>query len=227
MKNLIDKIAPLLTEARKAQIEKVLDQRLESIELAIESCADRHNALAAVRTSEVFGIHRVHLITPEDDAAKSGDTSQGALHWVEIITHPSLESFLDYAKKRGLQLVGGIPSAITSLHEVPVTEPLCIMIGNEHRGLSSEARNACDIHYQIPMYGVSESLNLSVSAAISLYDLTSRKRTLLGKSGDLSENRRLELKEKYYCHSIDPRIKEILLKNTVIASDEVAKQSSN
>ena len=65
-----------------------------------------------------------------------------------------------------------------SMQAVPIDKPLCLLIGNEQRGLSREAMDACQLCYRIPMAGMSQSFNLSVAAAISLYDTTCAKETL-------------------------------------------------
>ena len=107
-------------------------------------------------------------------------------------------------------VAGGTVDATVALSDVPVEKPLCIIIGNEQRGLSKSAQAACDIRYQIPMFGMSESLNLSVSAAISLYDTTSRKRQLLKCASDLTQDQQATLRAQYYLNSVSARLSEAL-----------------
>ena len=102
--------------------------------------------------------------------------------------------------------------ADVNISDVPVNNPICLMIGNENRGLSTQAQDACDLTYRIPMHGMSESLNLSVSAAISLYDTTQRKRALLNNAHDLSPTQQLNLRAHYYLHSVNHNTVDILFK---------------
>lgn len=211
---IIETLEPYVTARRQQRIKSVLDSRLQSIQLAIEAPSDINNALAAVRSSEALGISTVHIIEPEGDARSARTITQGAIYWVDVIYHDSLADFLSIIQSQSIILAGGTVNATEPLSNVPVEQPLCIMMGNEQRGLSPEAEKACDIRYTIPMFGMSESLNLSVSAAISLYDTTQRKRQQLKANGDLTPSEYTRLKSKHYLRSVDQRTAATLLKTT-------------
>lgn len=202
---IISKLGEFVTPQRRRRIEGVIDDRLQSIHLAIEHPADINNALAAIRTSEALGINTVHIIQPENNAAAIHTLTQGAFYWVDIRFYDSFEHFLSWLKTENIYLAGAIPAANTPLSGVPIEKPICLLIGNEQRGLSDEARIACDLHFSIPMYGMSESMNLSVAAAISLYDTTTRKRSLLKNNGDLSSEQKLFHTAKYFLQSVNRR----------------------
>ena len=218
---LVEKLAPFINDTRKARIEAVLEQRLSSVQLAIENPSDINNALAAVRTAEAFGIANIHIIAPEGEAGSTRLITQGAFYWVNIYFYQSLDEFL--AQVKGFKLAGGalptpdprLPASNTqlTLSQLPIDHPICLIVGNEQRGLSEAAKQACDWLYKIPMVGMSESLNLSVSAAISLYDVTTRKRAQLDSSSDLSEAQQMALRSKYYQKSVNGRLVAQLLKN--------------
>lgn len=212
-KAVVEVLDPYVTDARKGRIETVLNGRLNGIQLAIEAPSDINNALAAVRSSEALGISTVHIICPEGDARYARGITQGAIYWVEVKFYESLASFLDWATEEQMKLVGGTVTATTALADVPVTNPICIFLGNEKRGLSSEAVNACAIEYKIPMYGMTESFNLSVSAAISLYDTCNRRRALIGSDTDLTAIQRLGFQATYYLNSVEARLALALLKS--------------
>jgi tRNA (guanosine-2'-O-)-methyltransferase len=201
-----EKLAPFITEARKARIDAVINARLHGIQLAIESPSDINNALAAMRSAEALGISCIHLIKPEGSAGAARSITQGAFYWVDIIYHPSLEHFLAQMQSEGIALAGGVINADGPLSDVPIEQPLCIFIGNEARGLTEAAQAACQYRYSIPMVGMSESLNLSVSAAISLYDTSQRKRQKLGANSDLTTQQQSALRAQYYLHSANSRM---------------------
>lgn len=203
---IIETLQPFISKARQARVSKVLSGRLGSITVAIEAPADINNALAAVRTCEALGVTHIHLIAPQGDAGAIRAVTQGAFYWVTIKLHPSLEDFLQSLPHASWQLAGAVMEAPVPLCEVPIDQPLCLLLGNEQRGLSISAKNACDFLYSIPMFGMSESLNLSVSAAISLYDTTQRKRNALGQNSDLSAEEYLQLQAKYYLRSVNPKL---------------------
>ena len=208
---IIDALEPFVTPRRKGRIEHVLKGRLNGIQLAIEAPSDINNALAAVRTCEAMGVSNIHLITPEGDAGAIRAVTQGAFYWVNIHTYPSFEAFSASLRQTPSQLAGAKMEAPLQLQDIPINNPLCLMMGNEQRGLSKQAQEDCDMLYSIPMVGMSESLNLSVSAAISLYDTTQRKRLALGRQSDLSETERSQMQAKYYLRSVSPRLIKALL----------------
>ena len=109
-------------------------------------------------------------------------------------------------------IAGAIIHAEKKLSELKIDKPICILIGNEQRGLTHEAKNACDILFSIPMCGMVESLNLSVAAAISLFDLTQRKRMTLKNNTDLSITTEKKLRAKYYLNSVEARLAVNLFK---------------
>jgi tRNA (guanosine-2'-O-)-methyltransferase len=203
---VVEVLSPYLTEARRARIEKVLTSRISSVEVAIEAPSDPHNAAAVVRTCEALGAMTVHAIAAEGDVLHKKRTTQGAYHWVHTRQHADLGGCLDDVHARGLLLAGACVDAVTPLGALPIDRPLCLLFGNEHRGLSESAREACDERYAIAMFGMSESLNLSVSAAISLYDVLGRLRAALGRDGDLDDAAVLRERAIGYVRSVDERL---------------------
>jgi len=205
---VIEALAPFVNEKRKKRIEKILLNRLGSIQLAIELPSNINNALAAVRSSEAFGISKIHIITPKNDTAFSiQSVTRGAFRWTEIIFHTTFKKFYRQIKAENYLLAGGVTDHThTSLCQLPIENPLCILIGNERRGLSAAAKAECDLLYHIPIVGMSESLNLSVSAAISLYETSKRKRISIQCLGDLSLEARRKLKASYYMNSVNERL---------------------
>ncbi len=210
---IIESLQAYISPRRQERILSVVAGRMNSIQLAIEAPSDINNALATLRSCEALGISAVHFIQAEKNAANLRSITQGAFYWIRSYYHPNLNTFLDAIKAEGFVLAGGAVHASSTipLHAVPIEKPLCLLLGNERHGLSPEALSACDLHYQIPMAGMSESLNLSVSAAISVYDTTLRKRIALGKKSDLTLKQQLESQAQYYIASLNPRLVNALL----------------
>jgi tRNA (guanosine-2'-O-)-methyltransferase len=201
---VVDALRPYLTDARAARIEQVLAARVEGVTVAIESPADVHNAAAVVRTAEAFGLTSVHVVSPEHGALSKRATTQGAHHWVQTWEHQDLDALLDALGGR-YALAGAWPDAPSTLEALPLERPICLLFGNEQRGLSAAAREACTLGFRVPMVGMTESLNLSVCAAVSLYATLTRKRAQ-GSASDLSPQTRDHLRARYYIHSVDPRL---------------------
>jgi len=198
-------LAPYLTEARRARIESVLDGRMGSVHVGIESPTDPHNAAAVVRSCEAMGALGVHVIATDPGALHARSTTQGSFNWVKTHHHHDLDAFLAAAGARGLRLYGGAMDGSTPVTRLEVDAPFCLLFGNEHRGLSARAREACDVLFHVPMVGMSESLNLSVSAAVSLFEVMRRKRAA-GVLGDLDDAQRRSLRACYYLNSVDARL---------------------
>lgn len=129
-------------------------------------------------------------------------SASGSKQWVEVSRYKKTADFLAAKKREGVALAGACIGTNMTLEEVPVDRPICLVFGNEHKGLSDEIRAGCDFLYTIPMFGMVESFNLSVAASISLYEVTKRRRALLGAVGDLTAAEKFEDTARFYIQTI-------------------------
>ena len=203
---VIEALSPYVTERRRARIASVVESRMHGVEVGLERPYDPHNAAAVVRSAEITGAGRVHVVEASERILKAKRTTTGAFHWVETTQHAGVEYLVRDARSRGMLLAGACVDGDVDLEALPVERPLCLVFGNEHAGLSDEAKAAMDLRFSIAMHGFSESFNLSVSAAITLYSVTRRRRAALGRSGDLDVDARHELTARYYAASVDKRL---------------------
>jgi len=203
---VIEATASTISDARRARIEQVLHGRLASIEVAVERPEDPRNAAAVVRTSEALGIMHVHVVDAVPGALDHRWVTQGAFNWLHTHEHAALGSLTTGLRERRVRLAGAVMDGELEVEELPVDQPLCILFGNEGIGLSDEALAACDFTYRVPMFGMSESLNLSVSAAITLQSLVRRRRLLLGSQGELRGATYLLEKARYYGRCVEHRL---------------------
>lgn len=184
-------LSPMLTEERKEKIEKALSMRCQNIQVAMESPSDVHNAYAIARTGEAFGLYQFHVIASEIKI-KRPKSMVGVHRWVKINHH---ENLADYKEMLGnVKIIGADVNGKLPLGELDPREPMCLLFGNEHRGLSEKALGMCDQTFRLPMVGMVESLNLSVSAAITLFTLRSK----VGFEGDATEKEIMRLRALYY-----------------------------
>lgn len=191
---------------RRERIEAVVSARLFDVSVAVEDPYDPHNAAAVVRSAEITGAAEVHVIRASARILHAKRTTTGAFNWVATRHHSSLEPFVEMCRARGMLVAGACVGGEVDLEALPADRPICLLFGNEHAGLSEEARAACDLRYGIAMHGFSESFNLSVSAAISLYSLTTRRRAQLGRAGDGAPQRLDHARALYYAQSVDRRL---------------------
>ncbi|MBI5015252.1 MAG: RNA methyltransferase [Deltaproteobacteria bacterium] len=185
-----------LRPERREKLLRVLAQRLGAVRLVVENLHDPHNASAVLRSCEAFGVQHVHAVEAAEAFTHSRRITLGAHKWLTLRRHETFAECAAELRDQGFRIYAALldPGAV-SLHEIPIDRPVALVLGNEKAGVSPEARILCDGAYTIPMAGFSQSLNISVAAAISLYDLTRRVRTERPDGGLLTERERDALLE--------------------------------
>ncbi len=199
-KKIIETLAPFLTEERIKTIDQVLGNRIRSVQAAIEGPYNIHNGFAVIRTAEALGISHVHFIKAQMKKGQGKSTAKGTLKWTHLVRHRSLKDFQD--AKGGFLIAGACANGRERLETLSIDRPVCFLFGNEKDGISEEAKKGCDILFRVPMFGMVESYNLSVAAAITLYDFLRRKRKELQRNGDLNEEEIIEEKACFYIRSL-------------------------
>jgi tRNA (guanosine-2'-O-)-methyltransferase len=172
-------LSSYITEHKIELIEKVLAQRTRFITIALEDIYQPQNASAVVRSADCFGIQNVHVIEGRNAFDPNPQVLQGSAKWVDIVKHTgqgnNTAACFKSLKDNGYSIIGTTPHRNgVSLADFVVDRPVALVFGTEDTGLSDYAMEHVDEYLRIPMYGFTESYNLSVSAAICLYQLTSR-----------------------------------------------------
>jgi tRNA (guanosine-2'-O-)-methyltransferase len=193
-----DALAPMLTAERMARIDQVLAARLGSVVAAVEDTYDPHNAAATLRTCEAIGLQEVHAIEPGERFSAAKGVTRGAHRWLDLHRWPSAEAAAGALRARGFRVYATLPDASIRLDDVAVDGPVAVMFGNEHDGLSEAAIAACDGALTVPMFGFTESFNLSVTVALTIRHLAARRRAHLAASGDLDPARRARLRARWF-----------------------------
>ena len=189
----------LLTPERKARIQSVVDARLQSVTVVLDRLLDPHNTAAVLRTAEGLGLARAHVV-PHDasDAVAHRRVTQDAHKWLDIDFHPDGARAAQELRSRGYDVwAGHLAPGVRLYTEVPTDRPLALLFGNEHEGPSPETLRACSGAFRIPMAGFTQSLNVSVAAAIALAQVTAGRRRHLGRAGDLPEEERVHLRDRF------------------------------
>lgn len=158
----------------------VLAHRTRHITLVLEDLAHAHNMNAVLRTSDAFGIQDVHLIESRNRFEVAPGVVRGSHLWLTLHRYRSATAHADCIaalRSRGYRIVVTSPrgDAVTA-QELVIDEPIALVLGNEKVGVSEPLLAAADAHLHIPMCGFTESLNVSVAAAICLEQLTARLR---------------------------------------------------
>lgn len=175
--NLVEYLETYLTDSRKETFKRVLAQRTKYFTVATEDVYQLHNTSAVIRTCDVFGIQEVQIIEEHNSKRIDREIAMGAQKWVDINRFHSVKDCLADMKQKGYQIVATTPHATDcDLHAFDISKKSCFFFGRETEGLSQDVLDAADCFLKIPMVGFTESLNISVSAAIILQHVTSKLR---------------------------------------------------
>jgi tRNA (guanosine-2'-O-)-methyltransferase len=200
--DVIAALQPTVAPMRVARIEAVAAARLGGVAVVLEDLHDPHNGGAALRSCEAMGVLEVHVVQNRDRFRVSPKVTQGCDKWLQVSEHQSTADCIAGLRRRGFRVYAAVPGAARPLEALSPLAPAAFLMGNEHFGLSAEARALCDEEFAIPLYGFSESVNLSVATALIVYTHTTRRRVALGTPGDLDPARLTELRARYYARDI-------------------------
>ncbi len=195
-------LEPLLTPERISRIDAVLAARLASVVPVVEDTYDPHNAAAAIRTTEAIGLCELHAIEPGARFSAARGVTRGAHRWIELVRWSSAEDAVAALHGRGFRVLATLPGAPHSIEDVDVGGPIAVAFGNEHAGLGARAIAACDGAIGVPMYGFTESFNLSVTVALAMSRIAARRRQAIGAPGDLPDERRRVLRARWFALKI-------------------------
>ena len=175
--HLLEYLKEYLTDNRKTRFEEVLSQRTKHFTVATEDVYQLHNTSAVIRSCDVFGIQDIHVVEEINRKRIDREIAMGAQKWVDVHRYNSIADCLDAVKEKGYQIVATTPHKDDCLlQDFDISNPSCFFFGRETEGLSDEVVERADTYLKIPMYGFTESLNISVSAAIILQYVTAKLR---------------------------------------------------
>ena len=173
--NLLEYLETYLTDSRREKFINVLSQRTKHFTVATEDVYQLHNTSAVIRSCDVFGIQEVNIIEERNSKTIDREIAMGAQKWVDLNRYHKVNDCISDLKEKGYQIVATTPHTTDNLlHEFDVTKKSCFFFGRETEGLSQEVLDAADCYLKIPMAGFTESLNISVSAAIILQHVTTK-----------------------------------------------------
>lgn len=169
------------TEKRLGKITMAVNARQPSLSVILENIHDPHNVSAIFRTCDAVGVPKVSLLYNLEEFPKiSKVTSASAFKWVDKDKFTDTKKCFDYYREKGFKIYASLLSAdAVSLYDIDFTNKVAVVLGNEHRGISEEVAGLADEVFYIPMDGMIQSLNVSVAAAVTLYE-AKRQRILKG-----------------------------------------------
>lgn len=199
---LVTLLEEYVTDHKVQLIQDVLNQRTRHITVMLEDLYHAHNISAVIRTCDCFGIQDLYIAQKLHDYEVNPNIVRGASKWVNLEKYVRSEDSparcIKDLKKKGYRIVGTTPDHNSaSVHELDISQKTALVFGTELQGLSDSAKEEVDELIHIPMYGFTESFNISVSAALILNELVAR---LKASEVDwrLSEEEKRELKLEWY-----------------------------
>ena len=188
----------ILSAKRRFYIEEALKHRTRTLVAVLHGIYDPHNQAAVLRSAEALGIQEVHL-TGISAFRPSGRVTQNAHRWLDVAKYDDFGEAFDILRARGFRLLAAAPGAdARTLFDLDFSQPTAVVLGSESRGLPAEVIAACDERFAIPLYGFSQSLNVSVAAALALSWGVESRRRQWGSPGDLTAAELAELRERFY-----------------------------
>lgn len=188
------------TKDRINKVEKILSWRQPDLRVVLEEVTNTHNASAVVRTCDAAGILNIDVIYSEPAPFPVNEAiSTRADKWLNLTNYSSAGSCLRRLKEQGFKIAAThLGSDSIPYTDLDYTQPIAIVFGNESDGISEKARQLADYSIKIPMFGMSQSLNISVSAGIILYEaLKQRIEKGYFKSPRLSQRDFEQLRNKW------------------------------
>jgi len=177
-----------LSAHRAGRVIDVVAGRLTSITVVLENLVDNHNASAVLRTCEGLGVQAMHVVEQPNKWEKNKAIARSADDWVNVAKHKGLARCLGDLTAQGFDLYAAdVGPGCVSVADIDVTRKVALVFGSEHSGLSKRALALTEHRFTVPMHGMVESFNVSVSAAVALWEVTQRRRRALGAAGDLSD----------------------------------------
>lgn len=180
MESLFEFLQSFLSPERKALFDKLILERTQHMQVVLEDLYQPHNISAVLRSSDCFGVHKVHIIEKKHSFAVKKKVSLGSSKWLDIQRYHGENATLDCIrtlKQQGVRIVATTPHIRDQyIRNFDISTPFALVFGTEIDGISQEVMEEADEFVKIPMHGFTESFNISVAAAISLYDLSQRLR---------------------------------------------------
>jgi len=167
-----DLLGERLTPARRARLLAAVAGRTRRVRLVIQDIHQPHNVSACIRSADAFGVQDVDVVTLKEKF-KPSTVAKGVHHWMTLKKYQAIPACIADLRAAGYKIVAGVPRPDAKpLYEIPATEKIAAVFGNEHAGIDPAWLAAVDYPFTIPMVGMVESLNISVCAAITLAHLT-------------------------------------------------------
>lgn len=176
-KALFSYLEGFVTKERRDKFITILQKRTKHFTVVLEDVYQMHNTSAVIRSCDVFGVQQAHAIEVQHKNTLDKEIAMGAQKWVDLKYHSSADTCIQALRSEGYQIIATTPHNDSCyVDDFDVTKKSALFFGSERDGVSKNIMQQADGFIKVPMVGFTESLNISVSAAIVLQSLTARLR---------------------------------------------------
>ena len=170
-----------MTPEREKRIRDVIKYRQNNLTLVLENIWDPHNVSAILRSADSVGILDMYLIYNNSYFPKLGKkSSAGSKKWITMHPFTDVKTCYECLRSQGYQIIAThLGEDTKSIYELDLTQKMALVFGNEHDGVSEDAYKLADGNFLIPQTGFTKSLNVSVAAAVSMYEVYRQRKDQL------------------------------------------------
>lgn len=196
-----------LLPPRKERIEEVLAHRTRTLTVVLDRLEDHFNMAAVLRTCEGMGIQEVHVVkNPDVPWTPNWKVTQGCDKWLDLHRYDDFASCSAALKARGFRvLVSALREGGKSLFDLDFSPKVALVFGNERFGVSDDVLAQADGTFWIPMFGFTQSFNISAAASACISRAVAWRLEKFGKTGDLTEAETAELRDRFFRLSVKQR----------------------
>ena len=196
-------LSQFFSEQRKELFDRLILNRTRHISVMVEDIYQSHNASAVLRSCDCFGVQDVHVVEQHNKFNPCSEVAMGSNKWVDVYKYKKTLEAYDQMRSKGYQVIATTPhEKDTMIDSLDITKPTVLVFGTEQTGLTQEAIDNADGYVKIPMYGFTESFNISVSAALSLFCLTEKMRKQEDLDWQMSAEEQVDLKIRWSLQTI-------------------------
>lgn len=216
---LYQRACSLLSDNKRQLFDRLAPLRTRHLTVVLEDIYQSHNASAVLRSCDCFGVQDLHVIEKNNPFNPASDIAVGSSKWVDYYPYPTTSDAYAALKAAGYRIVATLPHERDQIiTDLDITQKTALVFGTELTGLSPTAVSLADAYVKIPMFGFTESFNISVSVALSLFSLTTRMRAHNELHWQLSDDQLIDLKLHWASQAI--RDGELVMKKLIEDSGE-------
>lgn len=175
---VLEEFYKIITPNKQEMFDRIAAQRTKHLTVVMENIYQEHNASAVLRSCDCFGLQELHVIEKDNEYKIQRDIALGAGRWVDMYNYDNgpevTKDCIQHLRSQGYKIVATTPHTDSTIYDLDLSQPIALVFGTERRGISDEVRELSDEFVKIPMYGFTESFNISVSVAIVLNTLRQR-----------------------------------------------------